>query len=129
MADVVVGFYERGDQGVDGVGVLRWLDGPRWDLWLVGDEEVVHVASDEAGACGLLQDDLNDVLAVETTVVAQEGLLVGVVVLGLILEGPVEPAHREPRNFRRDGPAGECARGLVDVLLGVVGGAQREELE
>src|SRR4029453_10157719 len=66
----------------------------------------------------LLEDDVDDVLAVERAAAAEEGLLAGVVLRGVELE--LEDVV---------GPAGERARRLADVALGVVADTHREELE
>ena len=54
--------------------VARRLDRPGRHLRLVGDEEVVQMAADEPGAGRLLHDDVDDVLAVEAALMAEERL-------------------------------------------------------
>ena len=65
-------------------GSTRLGDAPGRDLRLVGDEEVVEVAADEAGRRLLPGDDVDDVLAVEAAGVAEERLLAVVVVLAAL---------------------------------------------
>ena len=96
---------------------------------LVGDEEVVQVPADEPTAGRLLHDDVDDVFAVETALVAEEHLLAVIVIRGAILELPREPAIGCPRNLGLEGPAGERPRAFADIGLGVVAGAEAEQLE
>ena len=129
LRHVVAGAYEGVADYVDGDGVPGRVVLPRRHLLLVGHEEVVQVAGDEPGRRRLPDDDVYDVVAVEVALVAEEGLLSIVVVLGLVLELPGEAAQGQARNLRRDGPAGEGPGALEHVLLGVVAHAHREELQ
>ncbi len=52
---------------------------------LVRDEEVVHLPRDEPGSRGLAADDVEDVFAIEVTMLAKEVLLAVVVVFGAVL--------------------------------------------
>ena len=126
---VVVGVDERISQRVDGVLVSGRGHGPRRDLGLVSDEEVVQVAGDEVRRGRLLANDVDDVLTVEVAGLAQEGLLAFVMVVSLVLEEPVEPADGSTGELRLDGPAGESAGTLANVNLGVAAHAQAEELQ
>ena len=78
---------------------------------------------------GWLQDDVHYLLAVEVAHVSEETLVGVVVNLVAVLELPVEAAHGEPGQLRGHRPAGEGAGTLVDIALGVVRDAHREELE
>ena len=59
---------------------------PRGDLYLVGDEEVVEESRKEPGRGRLSDDEVDDVLAIEVTGVAQIGLCAVVVVVFAIDE-------------------------------------------
>src|SRR6266851_6530921 len=85
--------------------------------------------ANEFAACRLLHDDVEDVLAVEPALVAEEGLLAVVMVFRAILELPGEAAIRRARDLGLEGPAGEGARAFADVGLGVVAGAEAEQLK
>ena len=87
-------------QLVDGVGVVRRCDVPAGNLGLVGDEEVIEMPGQETGGCRLVNHEVDDVLSVEVPGVAQESLLAVVMVLGAVLEIPVEPAQRIARDLR-----------------------------
>ena len=112
----------------DGLGVARRLNRPCGDLRLVLDEEVVEMARDEDVARGLPDDDVYDVETVELAGVPQVVLLGTVMVLGVELVVPQVGAPEEPVDLGVEGPAGEGAGGLVDVLFGVVADTQGEEL-
>ena len=116
-------------QGVDRLGIARRLDRPRGHLRLVGDKEIVQVPADEASAGRLLYDDVDDVFAVQLTLMTKEGLLAVIVVFRAILELPGESAIGRPRDLGLEGPAGEGARRFANVGLGVVAGAEAEQLE
>ena len=77
----------------------------------------------------MLADDVENVLAVETAGLSQEGLGTVIVVVGPVPELPVQPAMWPdgiPRSpdahvvLVGDGPAGEGAGTGFDVALGVV---------
>ena len=85
--------------------------------------------ADELRAGRLLHDDVDDVLAVEVALVAEERLLAVVVVFRAIFELPREAAVRQTRQLGLEGPAGERARCLADIHLGVVAGAEAEQLQ
>ena len=53
----------------------------------------LEVAAEEIGGGGLLHNDVDDVLTVEVAGLPQERLGFVIVVLGLVLEVPVEPAQ------------------------------------
>ena len=84
--DVAVGLDEGLAQGVDGVGVPRWDGVPSGYLYLVSDEEIVEQPGDEARGCRLLDDHVDDVLAVEVAGVAEVGLYAVVVIVFAIDE-------------------------------------------
>ena len=120
---------EHADHLVDRLLVARRLDRPSRHLRLVGDEEVVQVPADEPAASRLLHDDVEDVLAVEPPLVAEEDLLAVVVVFRPILELPGEPAVGCARDLGLEGPAGEGAGAFANIGLGVVAGAEAEQLQ
>ena len=78
---VAVGLDEGFTQGIDGIRVLRRDGVPSGDLNFVGDEEIVEESRDEPGGGGLLDDDVNNVLAVQVAGVAEVGLYAVVVVV------------------------------------------------
>jgi hypothetical protein len=78
----------------------------------------IELRRHELGRDRLLEDDVDDVLAVERAGAAEERLLAEVVLRGVELE--LEHVV---------GPAGERARRLAHVALGVVADAHREQLE
>ena len=126
VAGVEVGPGELVDQGFPGL------------VDFVGDEELVQPSAHETGCGGLLDDDVYNVLAIEIAALAEEGLFRVVVVVGPELELPRDAAvrpYRSPHSSQRhvlgvlDCPSRERARGLLDVLLGVVADPHREELE
>ena len=93
---VEVGVLEHLDHLFQRVLVTRRLNGPRGDLRLVCDEEVVEMAADEAGGRRLFENDVDDVLTVEVAGAAEEGLLAEVVVGFVVGELPGIAARREP---------------------------------
>ena len=110
-------------------GSCGWVYRPCWDLGLVGHEEVVEVPRYEDRRGGLLDDDGDDVLAVEVARRAEEGLVaVVVVVLALDEVGRVVAVGVE-RDRLREGPPREGPGRHLYVLLGVVANAHREELQ
>ena len=95
-------------------GSLGSVDAPGRHLLLVGDEEVVEVAADEAAPSLLLRNDVDDVLAVEVAGLAEERLLAVVVVGRVVDEAGVVVAVRVERRAWLERPAGErprCTRG------------------
>ncbi len=114
---------------LDGPRVLGRLDAPCGDLGLVGHEEVVEVAADEPGRGLLPHDDVDDVLAVEVALVAEEGLLAVVVILGVVHELGLVVAEGVQRDGLLEGPAREGPGRLLDVELGVGADAHGEQLE
>jgi len=120
---------EDADQRVDCLLITRRFDRPCGHLRLVGYEEVVEMPHDEFAASRLLHDDVDDVLAVEATLVAEERLLAVIVVFRPVLELPGEPAVRRTRDLGLEGPAGEGTGRFADVNLGVIAGAEAEQLE
>ena len=92
------------------------------------------MAGDEAGGGLLAGDYFNDVVAIEVAGLAQEGLLVVVVVVGVVDEVGLVASVGIARHGVGDGPASEGAGGFLDVVLGVVGfavhaDAQREQFQ
>src|SRR5439155_11476877 len=85
--------------------------------------------ADEAPASRLLHDDIQDVLAVKPPAMPEKFLVAVIVVFRPILEFPGEAAIGGAGNLGFEGPAGEGARRLADVLLGVVAGTEAEQLE
>ena len=114
---------------VQGVLVPGRLDGPRGNLRLVRHKEVVQVAADEAGGGRLLEDDVDDVLAVKVAGFAQEGLFPEVVVFLAVGELPRVAAVGRAGQLGLNRPAGEGARALPHIHLGVVGNAHGEQLQ
>src|SRR5207244_7358710 len=102
---------------------------PGWDLRLIGDEEVVQVACNEAGGGWLTASDVDDLVPIERPGVPEEGFGAVVVVVGTIHELPVQTPigpHGIARHTRRmqgsvaDRPAGESPRALAHIDLGIV---------
>ena len=118
--DLVAAIQEGLGQLPDCLWIARLFDIPSGHLGLVGDEEVVHVPGDEPGAGLLLEDDVDDVLAVEVALVTEKRLLGEVVVLGLEVERPLVSTVGIPGHLGVDCPAGECSRALEHIGLGVV---------
>src|SRR5438067_7692686 len=85
--------------------------------------------TDESAASRLLHDDVDDVFAVEAAFVPEEHFLAVIVIFRAILELPREPAIRRAWDLGLEGPAGERPRAFTDVRLGVIAGAQAEQLE
>ena len=127
--ELEAGVDEDAGEVFDRLRVARRFDVPGRHLGFVGDEEVVEMAADEAGAGGLFEDDVDDVEAVEVARAPEEGLLAVVVLFGaeLVLEEEAVVGHA--RHLRADGPAGEGAGALEDIGLGVVADAEREQFE
>jgi hypothetical protein len=128
-AHVAVGVDVGPHERLDRLGVLGRHLVPGRHLGLVGAEEVVELARDEAGRGRLADDDVDDILAVEAAGLAEEGLDAVVVVVGAVDELDREEAVRVERDRLSKGPAGEGARGLLDVGLGVVADSHGEQLE
>ena len=105
---------------------------------MVGGEELEEARADEVRRCPLSADDCHDVLAVEVPRLTEERLFALVVVVGAVLEVPRDPAVRPDRVLHSahrhvldvaERPPGEGARGLLDVVFGVVADAHGEELQ
>src|SRR5262245_9727574 len=114
---------------MDRLRVPRWRDVPARHLGLVSHEEVVEVARQEPGGGRLLYHDVDDIFAVKATPVAQEGLLPVVMIFRLICKAPVKTAQGEPGELRADSPAGEGARGFLDIVLAVITHPHGEQLQ
>ena len=105
---------------------------------LVGHEEAVQVAGDEAGGGRLLADNIYYVVPVEVAPLAQELLFAVIVVFGVELEvpgdaaiGPVRIPLRAQLHILQvgDGPAGKGASALLDILLGIISDSHGEEFQ
>ena len=118
---VVVGLEVGVFQHLDGFGVAGRRFLPGGNLRLVGDEEVVQVAGDEAGRRRLPGNDVYDLFAVEVAALAEEGLLVLVVVGGVVDELGGVASIGVARDGIGDGPAGESAGRFLNVIFRVVG--------
>ena len=66
---------------------------PGGNLDIVSDEKVVEVAGDEPGGGRLLDDDIDDVFAVEVAGMAQECLLFFIMVIWNIPKTPRQLAE------------------------------------
>jgi hypothetical protein len=66
---------------------------PGGNLDIVSDEKVVEVAGDEPGGGRLLDDDIDDVFAVEVAGMAQECLLLFIMVIWNIPKTPRQLAE------------------------------------
>ena len=99
------------------------------NLGFVGHEEVVQVPRYEPEGGFLLDDDVDDVLAVVVSGVSEERLGSLVVVIGQVLELGCVVAVWIERDRLGERPASERARGVLDVVLGVVVHAHAEQLE
>ena len=90
----------------------------------VRHEVRVQAHRDELSRARLTHDDVDDVRTVEVAALTQEHLLAVVVQIGPELEFPVEPAIRlRRRNRVLERPTRECARAVLDVVLGVIADA------
>ena len=98
-------------------------------MGLVGHEEPVEVAGQKPGRSRLIRNNVHDVFAVEVSGIAQEGLLPVVVVLGFVLELPMETAVGIAGNLGGNGPSGEGPGCLLDIVLRVVSDPEGEELQ
>ena len=127
--DLEVRVCEDTGEVVDRLWIVGRFDVPGRNLGLVGDEEVVQVADDETRAGFFLEDDVDDVEAVEVACATEELLLAEVMLLGTELELEEEAVVGHARDLRAQRPAGEGAGALEDVLLGVVADAHREQLQ
>ena len=119
----------RRHQRVNGRRVVGRGDVPAWHLRLIGDKEIVQMARQESGGGRLLRHNVDDLLPVERAGFAQKGFLAVVVILGAVLKAPVEPPQRIAGDLGADGPAGKGAGRFLDILLGVVAHAHREQLQ
>ena len=100
--------------------------------YFVGGKELEEAGADEPGGGFLLDDDVDDVLAVEVAGVAEEGFFGVIVVVVAVVEVPVDAAVG-PDGVAAgagghifgvaEGPAGEGAGAFLDVVLGVVADA------
>src|SRR4029450_1583857 len=70
---------------------------------------------------GLLHDDVDDVLTVKITCMAQERLFTIIMIFLAVLEFPIPAVIVAARRCVSYGPAGEGSGGLPDVRLRVVG--------
>ena len=101
---------------------MRFRSGFSWRVHRRRDvlthEIAIDLCCDELAGDGLLEDDADDVVAVERALLAEERLLTEVMLRGIEL-------------IREDvvGPAREGAGRFTDVALGVVADAHREQLE
>ena len=93
---------------------------PRRHLHLVGHKEVVQVAGDEPGRCGLTDHDVYHVLAVELATLPQEPLFPVVVVVFPVLKVPGKLAQSGGWRLWRYGPPREGPGALEYVFFGVV---------
>ena len=127
--EVSPGIHIRLNQQVNGRRVVGRRDVPGRHLRLVGHKEVVEMAGQETGGVLLPDDDVNDVAAVEVAGMAQETLFPIVVVVGPELETPVETAQGLARRLGGNRPAGKGPGGFLDVLLGIMPHAHREQFQ
>ena len=123
---------------VDGFGVFGVFVGPLRDRRFVSDEEVIQVARDEARGGFLLADYVHHILAVEVAPLAEEELVIVVMVIFIVVELPRDVsvrtgcvvAHLDGHVVRVDhAPASERPSALLDVLFGVVAHSHREEFQ
>ena len=77
----------------------------------------------------MLEDDVDDVLAVEVAPFAEEDFLSVVVVVGVVLELPGEAVVEHAGEGGADSPAGEGASALLHVVFRVVALAHGEQLK
>ncbi len=85
--------------------------------------------ADETGAGRLLDDDVDNVLAVQVPAMAKEFLDAVIMVFRPVFELPGEPPVWQARDLGFEGPAGEGPRRLTDICLGIVAGAEAEQLQ
>src|SRR5262249_3875646 len=122
-------FTERPCQQVDRRRIAWRLQTPGRHLRLGGDEEVVKMPTDESCAGWLLDDDGDDILAVEVALCSAGGFLALAVIFWAMLELPGKASVRQPGKFGLKAPAGERARRLAHVYLGVVASAEAEQFQ
>src|SRR5207249_12173971 len=90
-------------------------------LHVISDEEVVHMSRDESRGGRLLDNDVDNVLAIPVARLTQEGLHAVIMISRVVDEaGGIDPIG-VARNGRTDGPARKGAGTLFDVILRVVG--------
>ena len=87
------------------------------------------MAGDEPGRGRMRTNDIYDVFPIEVARVAQEGLLLIVVVFFLVLEVPVEAAIRLAGNHGGNSPAGEGPGAFPHVVFRVVPHAHAEQFQ
>ena len=85
-ANLIVGPEVLVFQHLDGLRVPRRRVLPRRHLYVIGDEEVVQVPREESGGGRLLDDDVDDVLAIPVARLTQEGLLAVIMVSRVVDE-------------------------------------------
>src|SRR5262249_31102740 len=105
------------------------LDRPGGHLRFIGNEEIVEMPADELAASGLLNDNVDNVFAVEAAFVTEKLFFSVVVIFGSILEFPWKAPIRRARDLGLEGPARESSRALTHVFLGIVAGAEAEQLQ
>src|SRR5262245_12981163 len=120
---------ERGRQGVDRLRIARRFDRPGRHLRFICDEEIVQMPRHESGTSWLLHDDVNNVLTVEVSTMAEELLFPVIMIFGAILKLPREATVRQARNLGLEGPAREGARRFTNIFLRIVADAHAEQLE
>ncbi len=84
--------YKRFGQLINGLRIAGRHLCPIGNLNLIGHEERVQMPRDEAGSGGLLANNVDDILAIKPPALPQKHLLAIVVVIGLILELPIQAA-------------------------------------
>ena len=87
------------------------------------------MTGNEAGACWVISDELDDVFAVVIAGVTQEGLFAVVVILFFVVEEPVVTANGATGELGLNGPAGEGAGAVPYVVFCVVAYAHAEEFQ
>src|SRR5262249_8987005 len=122
----------------DGFGITWWYRRPGRHLGLIGDEEVVQVAGNEASGGRLTANNIDDLVPVERPGVPEEGFGAVVVVVSAIHELPVQTPigpHRIACHARRmqggiaDRPAGKGPRALAYIDLSIVAHPYGEQFQ
>ena len=119
-----------------------WVTGrlvrPLRDRKLIGDKEVIQMPGEECSRRRLLTDNPDGVFAIPVSGLSEDGLLAVIVVVGVKfkLPGhvPVRPSgvvsHLDGHVVRINyAPTCEGPGSLLDIFLGVVANAHREEFE
>ena len=128
--DVVVGLQVGICQDVDCRRVPGRCGLPSRYLYLVGYEEIVKMAGDEPGGGRLPGNDVDNIVPVKPSSLAQEHLLAVIVVFWVVLElEGVALVGNKRIHSGRQGPTGKGPSRHLDVILRVVAHSHGEQLQ